>query len=214
MAVAAVVVAGGRGVRFGGPKQFSVVAGETVAAHSVRATRSVAQFVVLVVPEGSSSSDQGADVVVAGGETRADSVRAGLRALPECDIVIVHDAARPLASTQLFAAVVEAVEGGADAAIPGVDVTDTVKRVVRRDGQTIVEGTVDRSDLVTVQTPQAFRRSVLERGHATRDHATDDAALVEAAGGTVVVVTGDPHNVKITEPADLARVAAAWESRP
>lgn len=214
MTVAAVVVAGGRGVRFGGPKQFSVVAGETVSAHSVRAARSVAQYVVLVVPEGSNVSDQGADVVVAGGETRADSVRAGLRALPECDIVIVHDAARPLASTELFAAVVEAVERGADAAIPGVDVTDTVKRVVRRDGQTIVEGTVDRSDLVTVQTPQAFRRSVLERGHATRDHATDDAALVEAAGGTVVVVTGDPLNVKITEPADLARVAAAWESRP
>ncbi len=209
MSVAAVVVAGGRGARFGGLKQFSLVAGESVAAWSVRATRSVAEYVVLVVPEGHEAADEGADIVVVGGETRADSVRAGLDALPACDVVIVHDAARPLASPRLFADVVAAIEQGADAAIPGVRVTDTVKRVVARDGRSVVTATVDRSDLVTVQTPQAFRRHVLERAHAAQDVATDDAALVEAIGGTVVVVVGDPQNVKITIRDDLDRVASA-----
>lgn len=214
MTVAAVVVAGGRGVRFGGLKQFSTLAGESVAARSVRATRSVAGYVVLVVPEGHTASDEGADAVVLGGATRADSVRAGLSILPDCDVVIVHDAARPLASPRLFVAVVDAIERGADAAIPGLSVTDTVKRVVEREGRSVVTATIDRSDLVTVQTPQAFRRHVLERAHAAFAVATDDAALVEAIGGTIVVVAGDPENLKITEPADLQRIASALESHP
>jgi 2-C-methyl-D-erythritol 4-phosphate cytidylyltransferase len=210
--VAAVVVAGGRGARFGGPKQFSLLGDETVAARSVRAARSVAHFVVLVVPEDRTQSTEGADVVVPGGETRAASVRAGLRALPPCDVVVVHDAARPLASVDLFVAVVAAVESGADAAIPGLGVTDTVKRVESRDGLCVVVGTVERSELVTVQTPQAFRRDVLERAHAGLNDATDDAALVEAAGGTVVVVPGEVRNIKITDPMDLDRIAAALEA--
>ena len=214
MTVAAVVVAGGRGVRFGGLKQFTQVGDRTVAAHSVKAARAVAEFVVLVVPEGHSGTGDGADLVVFGGPTRAASVREGLRALPPCEVVVVHDAARPLASPQLFISVVRAVHDGADAAIPGLRVTDTVKRVVARDEQLIVAGTVDRSDLVTVQTPQAFRREILERAHATDDDATDDAALVESLGGTVVVVAGEPDNVKITEPADLRRVAATLEDAP
>lgn len=208
MTVAAVVVAGGRGVRFGGPKQFSILGGETVAAHAVRASRRVASFVVLVVPEGYVGRSEGADVVVVGGETRAASVRAGLRALPDCDVVVVHDAARPMASSRLFEAVVAAVEAGADAAIPGLPVTDTVKRVETREGRTVVVATEDRSNLVTVQTPQAFRRHVLDGAHAALHDATDDAALVEAAGGSVVVVPGEIANVKITAADDLARVAA------
>ena len=214
MSVAAVVVAGGRGARFGGLKQFSLVAGESVAARSVRATRSVAEYVVLVVPEGFEESNEGADAVVVGGATRADSVRAGLAAIPACDVVVVHDAARPLASSRLFSDVVDAVTRGADAAIPGVSVTDTVKRVIARDGYSVVTATLDRSDLVTVQTPQAFRRDMLERAHLALEVATDDAALVEAIGGTVVVVAGDWQNVKITERADLERVAAALGSTP
>jgi 2-C-methyl-D-erythritol 4-phosphate cytidylyltransferase len=210
--VAAVVVAGGRGVRFGGPKQFSLLDDETIAARSVRASRSVAHFVALVVPQDYAGLGEGADVVVCGGDTRAASVRAGLQALPLCDVVVVHDAARPLASADLFAAVVRAVESGADAAIPGLSVTDTVKRVVSRDGRSVVVGTVDRSDLVTVQTPQAFRRDILERAHAGLSEATDDAALVEAAGGTVVVVAGEIRNLKITEPSDLERIVAALEA--
>jgi 2-C-methyl-D-erythritol 4-phosphate cytidylyltransferase len=211
VSVAVVVVAGGRGVRFGGPKQFSRIGDESVAARSIRTARAVADFVIMVVPSDYEGGDEGADVVVPGGDTRAASVRAGLTALPSCDVVVVHDAARPLASSSLFVAVVRAVHAGADAAIPGVAVTDTVKRVALFEGQSVVVGTLDRSELVMVQTPQAFRRHVLERAHADLEDATDDATLVEAVGGTVVIVPGEIENVKITEPDDLSRIVAAWE---
>lgn len=213
MTTSAVVVAGGRGLRFGGPKQFSLVAGESVAAHSVRAARAVADTVVLVVPAHYDGADEGADLVVVGGDSRAASVRAGLASLDDCDVVVVHDAARPLASAALFRAVVAAVEDGADAAIPGLDLTDTVKRVERGPDHTVVVETLDRSELVTVQTPQAFRREVLERAHAANDEATDDAGLVEAAGGRVVIVAGETTNVKITTPADIDVIRAALEER-
>lgn len=211
MSVAAVVVAGGRGRRFGGAKQFSTLAGSTVCARSVAGARSVADWVVLVVPEGYRGDGEGADLIVTGGATRADSVRAGLAGCSDAQIVVVHDAARPLASTPLFEAVVAAVRAGADAAVPGLVVTDTLKRV-RRDGEdTVVIATLSREDLVTVQTPQAFLYEVLVRAHAGRADATDDAALVEAAGGRVVVVTGEERNVKITGPHDVARVEALME---
>jgi 2-C-methyl-D-erythritol 4-phosphate cytidylyltransferase len=143
---------------------------------------------------------------VAGGATRSDSVRAGLAAVPDdAEIIVVHDAARPLASAALFEAVVDAVRAGADGAIPGVAVVDTVKRI---DGDRVVE-TLDRAQLVAVQTPQAFKADVLRKAHAGGGDATDDAALVEATGGTVVVVPGEPHNIKITTPEDL-RVAETY----
>ena len=207
MSVAAVVVAGGRGVRFGGLKQFASLGEETVAARSVRAARSVADLVILVVPPRYEGSSEGADVVVEGGATRAASVRAGLAHVGDADVVVVHDAARPNARPVLFAAVVAAVVAGADGAVPGLMITDTVKRVVREDGLTVVLGTESRQDLMTVQTPQAFRRSVLLAAHAGAEEATDDAALVELAGGRVVIVPGLIDNVKITEPSDLERVA-------
>lgn len=207
MSVAAVVVAGGRGVRFGGLKQFASLGEETVAARSVRAARSVADLVILVVPPRYEGSSEGADVVVEGGATRAASVRAGLAHVGDADVVVVHDAARPNAHPVLFAAVVAAVVAGADGAVPGLMITDTVKRVVREDGLTVVLGTESRQDLMTVQTPQAFRRSVLLAAHAGAEEATDDAALVELAGGRVVIVPGLIDNVKITEPSDLERVA-------
>ena len=207
MSVAAVVVAGGRGVRFGGLKQFASLGEETVAARSVRAARSVADLVILVVPPRYEGSSEGADVVVEGGATRAASVRAGLAHVGDADVVVVHDAARPNARPVLFAAVVAAVVAGADGAVPGLMITDTVKRVVREDGLTVVKGTESRQDLMTVQTPQAFRRSVLLAAHAGAEEATEDAALVELAGGRVVIVPGLIDNVKITEPSDLERVA-------
>jgi 2-C-methyl-D-erythritol 4-phosphate cytidylyltransferase len=153
-----------------------------------------------------------ADVVVAGGATRSASVRAGLAAVPpEADIVVVHDAARPLAPVALFEAVIAAVERGADAAVPGVPVADTVKRV---DVDRRVVETVDRAALVAIQTPQAFRAGVLRRVHVDEPEATDDAALVEAAGGTVVVVDGDRRAAKLTTRDDLvlARALLAEEA--
>ena len=195
------MVAAGSGARFGGPKQFRLLAGRTVLDRSVDAARTVAEQVVAVVASGADAS--GADLVVPGGTTRSESVRAGLAVVPDdVGIVVVHDAARPLASPGLFRAVVQAVADGADGAVPGVPVPDTVKRVGPA-GE--VEETLDRSALVLVQTPQAFSAPVLRRAHQGGGAATDDAALVEAAGGRVVVVPGEPGNLKITLPEDLAR---------
>jgi 2-C-methyl-D-erythritol 4-phosphate cytidylyltransferase len=207
VSVAAVVVAAGRGVRFGGAKQFETLHNETVTAHSVRAARSVAPRVVLVVPSSYDGDGEGADVVVIGGDTRASSVRAGL---VQCaDVIVVHDAARPLASVALFHAVVEAVRAGADAAVPGLAITDTVKRVTREGSLVIVHETVPRDELMTVQTPQAFSRDALARAHATSSEATDDAALVEALGGRVVVVPGEIDNCKITSRDDLEKIVTS-----
>jgi len=204
-----IVVAGGSGTRFGAPKQFVSLAGRTVAERSVAACRVVCERVVLVVPAGSAPppDDHGADIVVPGGATRAASVRSGLSALgPDADIVVVHDAARPLARPELFESVVEALGRGAAGAICAVAVSDTVKRVTAGPGEDVaVVETLDRSDLVTVQTPQAFVVEVLRRAHEGEPEATDDAALVEALGLTVAVVPGDPGNLKLTTPADLAR---------
>jgi 2-C-methyl-D-erythritol 4-phosphate cytidylyltransferase len=136
-------------------------------------------------------------------------VRAGLAAVPtDAAIVVVHDAARPLATGALYAAVVDAVRAGADGALPGLPVADTLKRV---DGDTVT-ATVSREGLVAAQTPQAFRAEALRAAHAAAGEATDDAALVEAAGGKVVIVPGDPLNLKLTAPRDLAVAAALLES--
>jgi 2-C-methyl-D-erythritol 4-phosphate cytidylyltransferase len=202
----AVVVAGGTGTRFGRPKQFEHLAGRPVAEWSVTAARKATDGVVLVVPETDVERAQslGADVVVAGGESRSASVRRGLSRVPDtAAVVVVHDAARPLASPALFAAVVAPLleEDDLDGVVCGLKVADTLKRV---DDVATITATVDRTALVAVQTPQAFRASVLRRAHADGGDATDDASLVEAIGGTVRVIPGEPHNVKLTLPSDLA----------
>ncbi len=191
------MVAAGGAVRFGGPKQYAPLAGRRVVDWSIDAARSVSAGVVLVVaPDRAGEPEPTVDAVVAGAGTRSGSVRAGLAAgPPEVAVVVVHDAARPLAGSSLFGAVVDAVVAGADAALPGAAVVDTVRR---RDG-----GVLDRDQLVAVQTPQAFRAGALRAVHGDAPEATDDAGLVEAAGGSVAVVDGDPRNRKITEPADL-----------
>jgi 2-C-methyl-D-erythritol 4-phosphate cytidylyltransferase len=143
-------------------------------------------------------------VVAAGGPTRSASVRAGLAAVSaEAEVIVVHDAARPLATAALFERVVAAVRAGADGAVPGLPVSDTIKVVDPASGQ-VVE-TLDRPGLRAIQTPQAFSAAVLRRAHESGGDATDDAALVEAAGGRVVVVDGEPANLKITGPDDLVR---------
>jgi len=199
----AIVVAGGSGQRFGQMKQFALLAERPVVEWAVAACRPSSAGVVLVVPRGVGVQvAHGADVVVEGGATRAESVRLGLAAVPRTvEVIVVHDAARPLASDELFRSVIAAVHsGGAGGAIPGLPVSDTIKMV---DGTNNVTRTLDRASLVAVQTPQAFDGDLLRRAHAQRGEATDDAALVEALGATVRVVPGDPRNLKITTPADL-----------
>ena len=209
----AIVVAAGSGSRFGAdqPKQYLVLGGCRVIDWSITAAREVCDGVVLVVaPDRVADPEPTVDVVVAGGETRSASVRAGLAAIPaDCEVVVVHDGARPLATPALFAASVAAVRAGADGAIPGVAVTDTIKRV---DGATVV-ATLDREELVAVQTPQAFLVTALRSAHAAGGDATDDAALIEQAGGTVVVVPGEPDNTKLTHARDLPTLAAVLASR-
>ena len=145
-----------------------------------------------------------AAVVVAGGDTRQQSVGRGLAALADdVDAVLVHDVARPFVPAEVISRVVAALSGGAAAVIPVVAVTDTVKRV---DASGAVTETVDRTSLRAVQTPQGFRRAVLVAAHAASDGTavTDDAALVEARGVRVVVVDGADESFKITRPWDLA----------
>ena len=195
----AIVVAAGRGERFGAPKQYEVIAGKRVVEWSMDDARATCDGVVLVVPPGHRGDVQG-------GATRSESVRNGLAAVPDdADIIVVHDAARPAAGVALFKAVIDAVRAGADAAVPGVAVTDTIKRV---DGDRVAE-TFDRASLIAVQTPQAFRAGALRDAHASGEIATDDAALVERAGGRVVVVPGHAANRKLTDRDDVAALERA-----
>jgi 2-C-methyl-D-erythritol 4-phosphate cytidylyltransferase len=202
-----IVVAAGAGSRFGGAKQYAPLAGRRVLDWSVDAARSVADGVVLVVPaDGSGDSEPAVDVVVAGGATRSASVRAGLDAVPDdAEVVLVHDAARPLASHSVFRSVVDAVLAGADAVVPVVGVVDTV---------TDLHGVpVDRDELRAVQTPQGFAAQALRAVHAGRPEATDDATLVVAGGGRLRQVHGERWNLKITERDDLVVAEALLEQR-
>jgi 2-C-methyl-D-erythritol 4-phosphate cytidylyltransferase len=146
---------------------------------------------------------------VAGGRTRAESVRAGMREVPEdAAVVLVHDAARPLVTDDVIERVLTALSDGWDGAIPGLPVADTVKRV---EADQVIE-TVERSSLRTVQTPQAFvaatLRQALLRGPEPQGGWTDCSAAVEAQGGRVKVVSGDVRLVKVTDRSDLERVAS------
>jgi 2-C-methyl-D-erythritol 4-phosphate cytidylyltransferase len=202
----AIVVAAGEGRRFGAPKQFLPLGDHLVVEWSVAAARSVAAEVVLVVPPDAVNDAElhaGCTIVVAGGSSRADSVRRGLAAIPaDVERVIVHDAARPLATPALFAAVLDALSDGVDGVIPGVAVRDTIKRV----GGGRVTETLVRDELVAVQTPQAFRAAALRDAHADGADATDDAALLESHGYVVAVVAGEESNRKVTSATDLTEL--------
>jgi 2-C-methyl-D-erythritol 4-phosphate cytidylyltransferase len=174
-----------------------------VIDRSIAAARSVAEGIVVVLPHSAVDLDdhrlegvEGVEAVVGGGPTRAASVRSGLAAVPqEASMVIVHDAARPLATPHLFERVRDAVLAGAEAVVPAVPVTDTIRQVGG--------GVVDREQLRAIQTPQGFPAELLRRAHANAEEATDDAGLVERCGGTVTLVEGEPTNLKITGPDDL-----------
>jgi len=207
----AIVVAGGSGQRFGDEKQFLTLGARRVVDWAVESALQAGLRVVLVAPEGFAPNEApvGVSCVVVGGATRTESVRNGLAAVPnEATIVCVHDAARPFASAELFLKVVSAVAAGADGAVPGVEVVDTIK-VVSYDesaGVEVVVSTPSRATLRAVQTPQGFDCATLRKAHAyAQQHnleGTDDATLVEAIGGYVVMVPGEADNKKITTLGD------------
>jgi 2-C-methyl-D-erythritol 4-phosphate cytidylyltransferase len=213
LTVVGIVPAGGSGERLGAerPKAFVVLAGKELYAWSAEALLDVCDRVVVAAPSESpvaSPQSPGLDFVV-GGESRSESVRNALLAAPEATIVVVHDAARPLVTSELVRRCVDALEPGVDGAIAAAPMSDTVKEAAP-DGRVV--RTLDRSVLWRIQTPQVFRadvlREALDRDVTALAAATDDASLVEQMGGTVRVVEAPPDNVKVTDEADF-RVAEA-----
>jgi 2-C-methyl-D-erythritol 4-phosphate cytidylyltransferase len=225
---AALVPAAGRGERLGpgSPKALRLLAGAPMLVHAVHglaASRSV-DLIVVAAPAGQvdevkallGQQEISSDIiVVSGGDTRQDSVARALLALPvDIDVVLVHDAARPLVPPEVIASVVAAVRKGAPAVVPAVPVVDTIKQVGDDDE---VVGTPERSRLRAVQTPQGFSRQVLQAAHARveadTDPATDDAGLVERAGVTVRVIAGHEEAFKVTRPIDLTLAEAILARR-
>jgi 2-C-methyl-D-erythritol 4-phosphate cytidylyltransferase len=198
-----IVLAAGSGQRFGAMKQFEAIGSRRLVDWSMDTARSASDGVVLVVPADMLDRESaGLDAVVAGGVTRSESVRRGLAVVPaEVTIICVHDAARPFATFEDYRRVIDAVHGGADGAVPGLTPPDTIK-LVEEDG--VVVSTLPRSALRAVATPQAFRAAALRAAHTGAGEGTDDASLVEANGGRVVVVEGSAMNRKITTPDDMA----------
>ncbi|MEU3105495.1 2-C-methyl-D-erythritol 4-phosphate cytidylyltransferase [Streptomyces griseoflavus] len=230
---AAVIPAAGRGVRLGpgAPKALRALGGTPMLIHAIRAmadSRAVSLVVVVAPPDGAAEvrtlldahalPDRTDFVVVPGGDSRQKSVKLGLDALPPgYDIVLVHDAARPLVPVDTVDAVVEAVRDGAPAVVPALPLADTVKQVEPAAGPGEPEpvvATPDRSLLRAVQTPQGFDRATLVRAHETvRDDVTDDASMVEQLGLTVVTVPGHEEAFKVTRPLDLILAEAVLARR-
>jgi 2-C-methyl-D-erythritol 4-phosphate cytidylyltransferase len=211
----ALIVAAGSGERLGAsrPKAFVTLAGRPMVQWSVDALRAVpsVERIVVALPAGEAAPE--GTTGVPGGSVRSASVRAALAAAGPGDPVIVHDAARPLVSTEAVQNTLDAL-GDADAAIAAAPVADTIKEA---DADGTVRATLDRTRLWAVQTPQTFRRAALERALDVDDDtlaaATDDAWLVERIGGTVRVVSASPDNLKVTTAADLQRAELALRDR-
>jgi 2-C-methyl-D-erythritol 4-phosphate cytidylyltransferase len=222
MNTAAIIVAAGSGRRMGGsgPKVLLSLGGRPILARAAGAFLDhprITRVVIAVADEESARRALGGDAgrvrLVRGGERRQDSVWNGLEAVGEAEIVLVHDAARPLVEPALIDAVIDAA-AGFGAAVPITPITATVKRF---DGEGFVAATVPREDLGLAQTPQGFRASLLRRAFAAAPAGrrfTDDAALVEHLGVRVRVVAGSPRNIKITVPADLALAERLLEAPP
>jgi 2-C-methyl-D-erythritol 4-phosphate cytidylyltransferase len=230
---AVVIPAAGRGVRLGpgAPKALRALSGTPMLVHAVRAmaaSRFVSLVVVVAPPEGagevkslleSHALPERTDfVVVPGGESRQESVKLGLDALPpDYDIVLVHDAARPLVPVDTVDAVIEAVRGGAVAVVPAVPLADTVKEVEPAEEAGAPEpvlATPVRARLRAVQTPQGFDRATLVRAHeSVTGDVTDDASMVERLGERVVVVPGHEEAFKVTRPLDLVLAEAVLARR-
>jgi 2-C-methyl-D-erythritol 4-phosphate cytidylyltransferase len=207
MSVVGIIPAGGSGERLGAerPKAFVVCAGRPLLDWSLTVLREVCDRVIVAAPEGWDDPED----FVRGGDSRSASVRNALAAAPDATVAVVHDAARPLVTRELIERCLAALEPGVDAAIAAAPMTDTVKEAAD-DGRVL--RTLDRSSLWSIQTPQAFRadvlREALDRDAAALAAATDDASLVEQAGGMVVVVEAPPENIKVTRESDLRIVEA------
>ena len=206
--IAAIIAAAGSGERFGAsiPKALIQLGDRTLIEHAISAISSVADQIIVTAPAGYEKEIQklvgDGITVVTGGATRSESVRIGLsKVLCEAEYVLIHDAARALASPALVRSVVAALKSGDVAVIPGLVQTDTVK-VIDADG--FVTATPDRTSMRRVQTPQGFTYAVINQAHAQAGEATDDAALVEALGKKVRVIDGEERALKITTPTDLA----------
>jgi 2-C-methyl-D-erythritol 4-phosphate cytidylyltransferase len=194
-----ILLAAGRGTRFGRPKHGLELHGVPLWQWAQRALIDGGVTDVVLVGD--------VDGAVPGGERRQDSVAAGLAQIPAEDgLVLVHDAARPLLTSSVVQRVIaRMLSGDVVGVIPAVPIRDTIKRVARER----VTETVDRGDLVSVQTPQGFDLRTLRAAHAAfRDDATDDASMVESIGGSVAIVQGDPMNLKVTYPEDLPLIEA------
>jgi 2-C-methyl-D-erythritol 4-phosphate cytidylyltransferase len=219
MSVWAVIVAAGRGERLGldRPKAFAKLGGRPMLAESLErldASDWIDSIVVAAPPDWEEpvillAEELSCSKVIAsvpGGETRAASVRAGLAEVEDdAAVVLVHDAARPLVSEDVIESLLTTLNEGWDGVVPGLAIRDTVKRV---EGEQ-VSGTVNRESLVIAQTPQAFVWPALRDAVSSGDDATDCASLVEARGGRIKIVPGDPRLVKITDQADL-ELAERW----
>ena len=205
--IAAIIAAAGSGERFGAsiPKALIQLGDRTLLEHAVAAISAVADQIVVTAPAGFEEQIKklvGDDIaVVTGGATRSDSVRAGLAAIKRADFVLVHDAARCLASVDLSKRVVASLSGGAVAVVPALPVVDTLQQV---DAAGNVVAAVDRAQLRRVQTPQGFTYSVLSQIHQSAQDATDDSTLALNAGHKVQTVLGEERALKITTPSDLA----------
>jgi len=206
--VAAIIAAAGSGVRFGAdlPKALIQLGNRTLIEHAISAISPAVDQVVVTAPASHLSQFQSllgdAVTVVVGGSTRSESIRAGLAAVSNnTQFVLIHDAARALASTDLANRVLSALQNGEVAVIPGIAQVDTIKSI---DENGYVTSTPNRANLRNIQTPQGFELSALKKAHAANGEGTDDAALVESAGFKVLVIAGEECALKITTPADLA----------
>ena len=204
--IAAIIAAAGSGERFGAsiPKALIQLGDRTLLEHAVASISAVADQIVVTAPAGYEEQIKklvGDDiVVVTGGATRSESVRAGLAVIKGADFVLVHDAARPFASPAVYQHVISAIVDGAAGAVPGIPVVDTIKQV---NASNVVTSTLHRETLRAIQTPQAFRAEALRKAHANGGEGTDDATLIEKIAGEVVVVEGEVVNRKITTREDL-----------
>lgn len=206
----AIVLAAGEGTRFGAQKQFVRAAGHRLVDLAVDAAAQACERVVVVLPPGRAWDGRPVYAVVEGAAHRPSSVRRGLDAIPDADgLVLVHQAANPLAEVVLLQALLDALRDGAAAAVPGLRPADLIRRAA--DG--LLDEVVGRDELVLVQTPAAFRLPVLRAAHEQRLAALEDTTLVSALGYDVVVVPGDPRNVHVASVEDLELVAALLAHR-